>query len=843
MCAALAAALTTGVARANPIPAENLRPPTTQWLAAEAKPPAIEGYSSAVSAAPGETISFHVSTDPAASYQILVYRIGWYGGAGGTLVTCLPSCDTHLAGSPMPVSPPVGIFSEVRADWPASIGLTIPATWVSGYYLANLVLTSGPSAGSVDRVPFIVREGHTRRSQVLGQVPVNTWQAYNGWGGASLYEHSSVGGRRAAAVSFDRPYFIGAGSQEMTDWEIAFVRWLEREGYDISYQTDVDTHRDPAGLNAHRLVLMLGHDEYWTKEMRDGFEAARAAGTNLGFLGANAAYWQIRYANGERTIISYKSLYDPEPVLELKTALFREIGRVECALLGVQHQGGLQNWGRHDYVVTTAGASDPWMEGTGFVEGARIENVVSVERDTVPSSGCGRPVTVLFRYDAGSDTLGDAAAVRYTADSGARIFSTGTMELGWALDSYPGPAEGTARLDLRLRRFVANAMDDLTRPASARRVVALASGSRVRVVIEAAPDARVRWDVNRRPGQDDAPISDPGWRLICRAVEATCSDPQAPAGYARYAAVAVDQWGRSFPTFSDAIFIRPPAEPPLARGEVVVARQQVTQAGQTYDLFTVDLRRGSARRLTRGRFSEVQPSWSHDGKRLALTIAGTIDGVPPSPMEAAAVFVMNADGTNLRRLAPGRSPTWAPDGRSVALERAGAIYIVDVLTRRARKLAAGRNPAWSKRGKIAFARTDGIWTIGLAGRRQRLLFRPDYRLQPDSWLTEPPSAAYADAPAWSPDGRRIAFVNQQVGDDNVTASEDSRVHVANADGGNRRAYALDVSRPTWSSDGRWILGAGHDGRVCMTRIGRAASLMCLRLAGMNFDPAWRLAER
>ncbi len=496
-----------------------------------------------------------MSSNPAAGYRILVYRIGWYGGDGGALLACVPACDGQLQGVPMPDPTPFGAFSVLRANWPVAATITIPATWVSGYYLANVVLTTGPSAGTVDRVPFIVRESDARRSQVLAQVPVNTWQAYNGWGGQSLYEHSTIGGRRAVAVSFDRPYFIGAGRQEMTDWEIPLVRWLERSGYDISYQTDVDTHRDPDTLNKHRLALVLGHDEYWTKEMRDGFEVARAAGTNLAFLGANAAYWQIRYADGERTIISYKSLYDPEPAIELKTALFREVGRPECALLGVQHQGGLQNWGRHDYVVTAEGARDPWSAGTGFVEGSRIANVVSVERDTVPAVGCGNP-TILFRYDAGGDTLGNAAAVRYTAQSGARVFSAGTMELGWALDAYPALFGEAAPVDARVERFMANAMDDLTRPAPADAVVARVRNRRVSINVLGPRDARVEWHVYRVRGAQ--PVDGESLRLVCRTVVATCVDQRVPFGYVRYVAVAVDAWARSIPVSSSPIHVRRP---------------------------------------------------------------------------------------------------------------------------------------------------------------------------------------------------------------------------------------------------------------------------------------------
>jgi hypothetical protein len=832
---------TTARASANPIPAENLRAGTAQWLAAEAPPPLIEGYSSSVSTAPGETISFHVSTNPAASYRIVIYRLGWYGGTGGTLVTCLPSCDGHFAGSPQAVPPPFGVLGEVRADWPASTTLTIPAGWVSGYYVAHLLLTSGPGSGTVDRVPVIVREAVARRSQVLAMVPVNTWQAYNGWGGKSLYPHSSIDGRPAAAVSFDRPYFIGAGRQEMTDWEIALVRWLEREGYDLSYQTDVDTHRDPAGLRAHRLVLTLGHGEYWTKEMRDGFEAARAAGTNLGFLGANTAYWQVRYTNSERTMIGYKSLYDPEPVVELKTALFREIGRPECALLGVQHQGGLQDWRRHDYVVTAAGARDPWAVGSGLVEGSRIENVVSVERDTVPSIGCGYP-TVLFRYDAGGETLGDAAAVRYTAESGARVFSAGTMELGWALDSYPGAVDDSARVDPRLQRFMVNAMEDLIRPAPPRTIGVLATKDDVRVTIHQAHDPRIGWEVYRRAGADEAPLTDPAWERVCRATNPICIDRYAPPGDVRYAVVSYDAWARSAPVLSSPFAIpRALREWRASRGAVIaVSRERQTPTRPRYDLVLIALATGRAHTLTRGLYDQLQPTWSFDGRRLAVTTDRFAEGSPPSPSSESFVSIINRDGSHRRRIALGRSPTWSPDGRSLALERRGSIFIVDLATRRQRRLVRGRNPSWSRHGLLAFEDEAGIWTIRPSGRRVRLLARPDPRPQPASELVGSTIRAYAQAPTWSPDGSRIAFTNARAVDGDISTDLlERRVHVIRSDGRDRRAYVLDVARATWSPGGRWLVGARDDGRLCMTRITRPKAVTCPWTVGKNFDPAWR----
>jgi hypothetical protein len=772
-------------APANPIPGANLRTGTTRWLADAADPPSIEGYSSAVSVPPGGAISFHVSTSPPAHYRIAVYRLGWYGGAGATLLECLPSCQGELTGSPRPVPPPFGVLSEVRADWPASATLIVPVDWVSGYYLAELELTSGPQTGRVDRVPFVVREAD-RHSQVLAQVPVNTWQAYNGWGGKSLYAHSSAGGERAAAVSFDRPYFGGAGSQELTDWEIALVRWLERDGYDVSYQTDVDTHRDPSSLNRHRLVLTLGHDEYWSKEMRDGFETARGLGTNLGFLGANAAYWQVRYANDERTMISFKSLHDPEPVMERKTALFREIGRPECALLGVQHQGGPQNWGRADYVVTAAGAADPWAAGTGLVEGASIAHVVSVERDTVPEVGCGSP-TVLFRYDAGGDTHGNAAAVRYTAASGARVFSAGTMELGWALDSYPGAFEDTARVDTRLQRFMQNAMDDLTRPAPLRSITIGSERGLTGISVERPLDPRADVEILRRLEPSA------GWTSICRGDIRICFD-YPPPGRVMYEAVSYDTWARSVSIVSERFVIRAHAQS-RSGGELVASRAR--RGPTSHELVAIALPTGRARRLLNTVASARQPAWSPDGTRLAFTVGRTI--------------VTYANG-RLRRIAAGRSPAWSPDAKSIAYERGGTVRVRDLETGRERALVRGHNPSWSRLGEIAFDAAGGIW-----------------RIRPDGSDLQRVALA-GTAPAWSPDGTTLAFAE---------AGATVGVRTVARDGGAEHVYPLRSTSPNWSPDGRWLAGSDPAGCVCIVRLRHGASPFCLQTSGRTDDAAWR----
>ena len=458
----------------SPVALENEQPGTPGWASIGVAPGrAIEGYT-VPSARVGETISFHVSAEPEASYRILVYRVGWYGGVGARLHTCVPSCDTssHAATRPMPQADAVGL---VHAGWPASQALAIPAGWVSGYYVVHYLLTSGPYAGNSSVSWLIVREPPGRRAPLLVQAGASTWQAYNGWGGGSLYPFNSPGGSRAAKVAFDRPV-ERESLRRAFEWDTPLVMFLERSGYDVAYQADIDTARDPATLEGRRAIAIAGHNEYWAKAVRDGFERARASGTSLAFFGANAAYWQVRYEDDFRTLVGYKSAaWDPEPDPQLETDLFRSLipPRYECGLMGIQHQGGDLGWATHgDYTVPAAAKEDPWLRAAGLAPGDVVKGVVSREVDSIPghlsaADSCGNRLTVLFHRELGGDTLGNADAVRFTAPSRARVFASGSHEFAWGLAEVPGVTEIPRGLvDTRLQRFVRAMLDDmLGRPA------------------------------------------------------------------------------------------------------------------------------------------------------------------------------------------------------------------------------------------------------------------------------------------------------------------------------------------------------------------------------------------
>jgi hypothetical protein len=449
----------------NQVQRENRQKGTRAWsLIQTASQDEIVGYASEVSVAPGQSVHFHVSTTTAARYQILIYRLGWYGGAGARRVACLPSCAGNKQGHAQPVPTPDPTTGLVQATWPVTDVYRFPRKAVSGYYLAKVALRSTASTGKVSYVPVIVRALPTRRSKILVQVPVNTWQAYYAWGGKSLYAFNSKDQIAANHVSFDRPYDPQVSVP--IAWEIGLVRFLERYGYDVSYTTDVDTDRKPRGLRRHRLVISSGHDEYWSKGTRDAFEAARDNGVNLAFLGADIGDWQVRYEDNRRTIVEYRSAaLDPIPDPALKTVRFRDLTppRPECLLLGIGFGGSAAETDPpRAYLVNRPALRDRWFKGTGFKPSSKLPAAVGYEWDSI-QPGCTVPkLTVFFKY-RGRDKYGaptTAQAVRYVAPSGARVFSSGSLQWIWGLDNYYG--RHGVRPNPRLKRFMKNALSALT---------------------------------------------------------------------------------------------------------------------------------------------------------------------------------------------------------------------------------------------------------------------------------------------------------------------------------------------------------------------------------------------
>ena len=155
--AAVQAGLAAGAApkpKLNPVQVENRKPGTANWLPGAASGRAIEGYASAVSALPGDSVPLHVSTVPAARYRVVVYRLGWYQGLGARRIACLPSCAADEQGSARTAPAPDPNTGRLDAGWPVTDTLRVPRDAVSGYYLVEFVLTSGPQSGAAAFTSF-----------------------------------------------------------------------------------------------------------------------------------------------------------------------------------------------------------------------------------------------------------------------------------------------------------------------------------------------------------------------------------------------------------------------------------------------------------------------------------------------------------------------------------------------------------------------------------------------------------------------------------------------------------------------------------------------------------------
>lgn len=467
---ALHAACALAVGGPNPIVSENANPGDPTWFAGGAAPSSvIDGYASEVSVSPGQSLHLHVTTGSGVRYRVAVYRLGWYQGAGARLMACIPSCTASEPGAARPPTPaPDPKTGYLDAGWPVTDAVLTQSMWTTGEYLAKLVVVTGPSVGAARFVPFVVRES-IPHAPLLVQAGVNTWQAYNNWGGKSLYAYNSTGDKAAVMVSFDRPYADNMeGLPWPLRWDYPLIRFLEREGYDVAYTTDLDTAQGVSALPARRLVIVVGHDEYWTKEIRDAFDAAQAVGVNLAFLGANIGYWQMRYADEGRMIVEYRSAAaDPSSDPATKTVRFRDLvpPRPECRLEGVEWLGGdnavNQNLSR-DYQIAPGALSNRWFSGSGFTASSVLPAMVGYEWDQA-TAGCPTSQT-LFQWH-GVNHFGSpsqAEGVTFKAASGARVFSAGTIQYSWGLDGFGHPGYG----DPRLRQFTETMLDDLGGPGA-----------------------------------------------------------------------------------------------------------------------------------------------------------------------------------------------------------------------------------------------------------------------------------------------------------------------------------------------------------------------------------------
>ncbi len=433
------------------VAAENARPGDAGWrLRRRGADRAVEGYADQVSVLPGEPFHLHVSTT-AGGFRAEAFRMGWYGGAQARRVWASP----RVPGARRRVPAAAGATRTVTADWQPSLRVATEG-WPEGAYLIRLTADSGEQR----YVPITVRSARTEGRLVLVNA-AGTWQAYNTWGGHSLYH--GPGGKsdypnRSLAVSCDRP-FDGDGAPLFMTYEQPAIALAEKLGLPLAYVTGMDLDRDPQLLRGAHGVVSLGHDEYWTPAMRAHVTAARDAGTNLAFLGANACFRRIRmeaaHTGERRTVVCYKTDWRDDPLYGTDDAAvttdWREPphARPENALTGTLYESNPA-----DAAYTVAEPGHWLFEGTGAGRGTRFAHLVGTEYDRVNSGALTpRPMEIVAHSELvcrGVRSFSDSAY--YTTPHGSGVFGTGTMRWVESLtgDGAHGMPRGTTRFTSRV---------------------------------------------------------------------------------------------------------------------------------------------------------------------------------------------------------------------------------------------------------------------------------------------------------------------------------------------------------------------------------------------------------
>ena len=430
--------------------------------------PWIEGYCSRASVAAGESIAFHVSTNPPSRFVLDLYRMGWYGGAGARHVR-------HLGPFPgvTQPDPEVGPQRLRECRWEPCATIEIPPAWPSGVYLGKL---TAERERVQSYVIFIVRDD--RPADFAFQCSDLTWQAYNRWPDRySLYDDGEKfwAWGPDAAVSFDRPYGkycqivdapLSTGSGEWLLWEFPLAYWMESRGDDVTYVSGVDTHRDAAALARVRGVLSVGHDEYYTMAMFIGLRKLIAEGMNVAFLSGNTCCGLIDL-RADRVITRLDRFGGTHPE---EFAWFPEARRLaqsapsESLLVGARTTvpaTGSGGW--------VCAAPDHWLfAGTGMRRGEEIPGLVGWEYHGAPADLPGLEIVATGPTRSHHGT-GVFTATVYPGPRGNFVFNASSCWWSHGLAEPPGHVRPQTYAsipqgpDPRAQRITANVLERMRR--------------------------------------------------------------------------------------------------------------------------------------------------------------------------------------------------------------------------------------------------------------------------------------------------------------------------------------------------------------------------------------------
>jgi len=469
------------------IVAENLRTGDAWWVTTPQAAGDMEGYADRVSAQVGDTVTLRVSTK-APTFHVEAFRMGYYQGIGARRVWTSAEVPGARQAPPQLLAP----TNTVECQWTPSLAVAVDATWPPGAYLLKLV----GSGGEQGFVPLCVRDD-TSEAALLVMHGVTSWQAYNRWGGYSLYygnkggaltyTQASGGGTyadRARIVSYDRPYSHdwASGAADFVGNELPVVFQAEQLGLDVSYWTDVDLHERPEMLPNHRALISLGHDEYWSAPMRDNAQTALQQGLNIAFLGANACYRQIRLEPSplgpDRHVVCYKSAAE-DPMSRVNPALVTvnwdqpPVSDPESTLTGSMYQDVEAD---ADLVVT-----DPtsWVfAGTGLTAGQHLPRVIQGEFDRyVPGPYAPADLDIVAHSPVANRHNNYSDITWFTAPGGGGVLNTGNASwVGQLADAplippnvlpsaVPGVTEHLQRIMLNVYSVLGSAPASITNPS------------------------------------------------------------------------------------------------------------------------------------------------------------------------------------------------------------------------------------------------------------------------------------------------------------------------------------------------------------------------------------------
>ncbi len=417
----------------NAIVVENRLPGSSAWLIQVpydtcsypdhqfCRRPEIEGYCSRMSLSKGDSISFFLSTNPATQYTMDIYRMGYYQGLGGNLKLQVGPLEGEIQADPEPDS----LSNFFECNWNASYKMVIPPDWLSGVYLCKL--TTIPDSNQ-SYIIFIVTDD--RQADFLFQCSDLTWQSYNRWPyWHSLYDEAhqpwkGASGTTVTRSSFDRPYALyvnllpsafnglSNGGGEFLLWEYTLCYWMEEQGYDVTYISNLDTDRDVEVLLRAKAFLSVGHDEYWTYRMVENVKTARDSGVNLLFLSGNSVSGPI--------YLEPSSDFRPD----------RTMGRSPGVDLDDRGLMGSVSYGV-GYGSFICKEPEHWLyDKTGLKAGDSIENLVGWEYHGRPV-GSQDDLLVLAENKVSNVGFGGAnppswVATIYTSDKGNYVFNAGT---------------------------------------------------------------------------------------------------------------------------------------------------------------------------------------------------------------------------------------------------------------------------------------------------------------------------------------------------------------------------------------------------------------------------------